>query len=152
MSKTQGAGSVHAAFGEGKCTSCHSPHASKLKHLLLAPGTDLCLSCHAKTKAKLALGTSHAPADDCLSCHRPHASAQKRLAVQPLSELCAQCHDAEAKGFVDSHLGIDPKVMTCTSCHDPHGSKAPKLLKPHEHAPFAARQCDTCHQVGGKGK
>jgi predicted CXXCH cytochrome family protein len=150
--QAQGAKSVHAAFGEGKCTGCHNPHASKLKKLLLAPSPDLCFGCHKKTKEKLALGHAHPPADDCLTCHKPHTSAQPRLTVQPLFDLCTQCHDVEAKGFVEAHIGIAPKAMNCTSCHDPHGSKEAKLFKPTQHAPFAARQCDTCHQVSGKGK
>ncbi len=141
----KGAKSVHAAFGNGDCTKCHSPHKAGLKKLLFATAPDLCLSCHKAMKSKLAAEKQHGPVDDCLACHRPHVSGQARLTARPVVQLCGDCHDPKDKGFTTAHLTIDAKAIDCVSCHDPHASTDPKLFKAVEHAPFASRQCDVCH-------
>jgi predicted CXXCH cytochrome family protein len=139
--------SVHAAFETGDCSKCHSPHKASLKTLLLGTSPDLCLSCHKKMKDKIASETAHRPVDDCLSCHKPHGSPEARLVSQPVNELCGQCHDGGDKSFAEHHLSIDPQKMRCISCHNPHSSKDPKFFKATVHAPFAARQCDACHEA-----
>jgi hypothetical protein len=40
--------------------------------------------------------------------------------------------------------------MSCISCHDPHSSKDPKFFKEVGHAPFTARNCDSCHAAPKK--
>jgi predicted CXXCH cytochrome family protein len=137
--------SVHAAFAKGDCSKCHSPHAAKLKKLLLAQSPDLCFSCHKDIKARMDKDKVHSPASDCMNCHKPHGSKEARLQVAATSELCGQCHDFKEKGFTAKHIGIDPKVIECMGCHDPHASKDPKFFKAKMHPPFAARECDTCH-------
>jgi predicted CXXCH cytochrome family protein len=116
--------------------------------LLLAVGTDLCLSCHGQLAQEMADEQVHPPAaGDCLRCHEPHFAAQAPLLVQAQLELCGDCHDLDDVSFSSAHLGIDPAVMNCTNCHAPHSSTDPKMLKGEEHAPFAARSCEECHVV-----
>jgi predicted CXXCH cytochrome family protein len=113
---------------------------------MLAQGPDLCFTCHKPVKDRMAAGKMHPPADDCLTCHQPHTSAEPKLVGQPVRELCWQCHDAKDAAFGTAHLGIDPQTLTCMKCHDPHASKDAKLFKSVLHPPFAARQCDACHE------
>ena len=47
LQKTFLAGKVkHQPVDEGDCISCHNPHHSPNKNLLVAKGNDLCLTCH----------------------------------------------------------------------------------------------------------
>jgi predicted CXXCH cytochrome family protein len=85
-----------------------------------------------------------------MTCHLPHGSMQPKLAAKPLVDICSECHDVKEKAFSSAHLGIDPKNIQCVSCHDPHASKDPKFFKKAVHPPFAARECDTCHQAPKK--
>jgi predicted CXXCH cytochrome family protein len=142
-----GAKSVHAAFANGDCSKCHSPHTAKLKNLLLAQPPDLCTSCHKDLKARVAAEKAHQPVEDCSTCHSPHASPQPKLALEPVSSLCAQCHETKKKEFVSAHLGLDAGAIHCMGCHDPHASKDPKFFKAQIHPPFAARDCGSCHVV-----
>ncbi|HET8734530.1 MAG TPA: cytochrome c3 family protein, partial [Anaeromyxobacteraceae bacterium] len=89
----------------------------------------------------------HAPYEGCDSCHKPHASAQPRLLAEPVRQLCEGCHDTKSEGARKAHLAIDPAKMDCVSCHTPHVSKSDKMFKKNVHPPFAARQCDACHQA-----
>jgi predicted CXXCH cytochrome family protein len=145
--QTEGAKSVHTAFGAGDCAKCHSPHKANLKALLLAQTPDLCFSCHKDLKTRMEKDKKHQPAEDCLTCHGPHATAEAKLTLQPIAELCGQCHETKDKAFTSAHIGIDPKAVRCMTCHDPHASKDPKFFKASVHPPFAARECDTCHTV-----
>jgi predicted CXXCH cytochrome family protein len=69
---------IHKPVAEGRCASCHAPHASNFKKLLKEGPNDtaLCFSCHKKMEeqAKLAL-YKHGPIRQelCSPCHEPHA-------------------------------------------------------------------------------
>jgi len=112
---------VHEAMKiENSCTTCHSPHSSDEKNLLLTQQKKLCLSCHNKdvtsTGAKAVNIKSllanakviHPPAENgCVVCHQPHASANNYLlissfpkgnyapAVRDTFGLCWECHDSD---------------------------------------------------------
>jgi len=43
----------HLPVVEGKCTMCHSPHASDFEYELIAQIGELCYSCHADEKKKI---------------------------------------------------------------------------------------------------
>jgi predicted CXXCH cytochrome family protein len=141
--------SRHAAFRDGSCTGCHSPHQAGLAKLMLAPEPDVCVACHKPLGARLASETMHAPADSCSSCHLPHFSGQARLLDRPQQQVCADCHDLTEAAFSTAHLGIDPEIMNCVRCHDPHASKDPRLFRATLHAPFVAGSCEECHAVSG---
>jgi predicted CXXCH cytochrome family protein len=59
----------------GECASCHNPHASGNKKLLLKPDGKLCYECHDDLQKQFtAAKVKHQPVEngECLSCHNPH--------------------------------------------------------------------------------
>lgn len=112
---------VHLALkNENSCTTCHSPHSSDDKKLLLSQQKKLCLGCHNKdinaagvktVNIKLLLANSkiiHPPVENgCVVCHQPHASSNNYLlisafpkgnyvpAVRDTFSLCWECHDSD---------------------------------------------------------
>jgi predicted CXXCH cytochrome family protein len=144
----KGGKSRHAPVEGGECTKCHNPHKAKLNKLLLAQGSDLCLTCHKSLKEKMLKEKVHSPAArDCQRCHAPHFSRERTLLTQPVQALCGECHDGKGASFLRAHIGIEAAAMDCRSCHDPHASKDPKFFKEKLHAPFAGRTCEECHLV-----
>jgi len=145
-------GSWHPALKGSRtssgCLSCHDPHLSANKKLLVKTGTALCSSCHDEVAKAAAEKGGHAPAkDDCLSCHKPHAAPKPFLLAEEPKVVCLGCHDAGDAGLVKAHLGAKVAELECTSCHTPHGAGHPKALARYAHAPVADG-CDTCHQGG----
>jgi predicted CXXCH cytochrome family protein len=70
----------HAPAESGECTSCHDPHESPNKKLLLRVGAALCFDCHeADDVAKVAAHKVAADRDNCIACHDPHASQNQKL-------------------------------------------------------------------------
>ena len=110
-------------FKNYKCISCHNPHTSKLKFLLLNPPQILCLSCHKKEK-EASLERVHTPfkKGECLKCHDPH----KNILLAPEKELCFKCHKAAA--FEKKVVHQPVKNGKCTKCHFPHASSNEFLL------------------------
>lgn len=86
---------VHTAVSMG-CTACHQVETKNdtTKIGLIAPGGDLCLTCHEQTKE----GTLHAPYEQkqCLTCHNPHSSDNPGHTRAPLNGLCLSCHGERA--------------------------------------------------------
>ena len=68
---------IHGPVAGGFCTSCHAPHLSKNKKLLVRTGQDLCLNCH--TKDLILQNEMHADigSSDCTECHNPHGGSDK---------------------------------------------------------------------------
>jgi predicted CXXCH cytochrome family protein len=134
----------HPPFKRGDCShSCHRPHASMTKRLLIEPIPALCLRCH---KAKLAkdygLADQHKPfkAGQCVLCHQPHASDFKKILVKRQRDLCFGCHPqiAVLAGLPVQH---SPFINgECTGCHRPHAS-TPKFLLNSPEPPL----CYSCH-------
>ncbi len=145
---------VHQPFKGGKCVDCHVPHASNNEKLTVKPIEALCLTCHTDLKKKMADGTVHAPARNgqCLSCHQPHAGKQPALLVKAKQQLCTGCHDLTGAVAVAAHKGFPMTDADCQNCHAAHvGRKGDKaLLLPERHKPFAAGDCNVCHEATGK--
>jgi predicted CXXCH cytochrome family protein len=142
--------SVHAALkgrrGRAGCLSCHDPHMSDARKMLVKSGPELCGICHGEVVAAAQATSGHAAAaDDCLTCHVPHAAEQSRLLVDPAQELCVMCHDVEDDELIGTHLGADLASLTCTHCHTPHGSGHRKLMARTLH-PVIEDGCDICHE------
>ncbi len=142
-------GTVHAAMrGERSragCLSCHDPHMSPHRRLLVAPGSELCNRCHQEVVTAATAETGHAAAaEDCLHCHRPHVAAERPLLSAPAQEHCVRCHDTVDEELSAAHLGADLESLACVSCHDPHGSGHDHLLARHLHGALEAG-CDRCH-------
>lgn len=69
----------HGPVNAGHCFKCHNPHRSKLPHLLLASGYDLCGRCHTEATVKNMDQHRAENGDDCYSCHNPHAADKPKL-------------------------------------------------------------------------
>jgi predicted CXXCH cytochrome family protein len=112
---------AHKGYNLSKadCTTCHDPHASGSKGLLMA--------------------NQHAPfkGGRCNDCHESGAQAGGSFAIAgSVSTLCLKCHssiNAETKQDFHKHLEGE---SSCTNCHNPHASNGASLL--------AAEQKDLC--------
>jgi predicted CXXCH cytochrome family protein len=143
-------GSWHPALEGSRnasgCLSCHDPHLSPNRKLLVKTGTALCASCHGDVVKAAGAKGGHAPAaDDCLSCHKPHAAPKPFLLAEAPRAVCLGCHDAADAGLRKAHLGAKVEGLDCTSCHTPHGAGHAKALARYVHAPVT-EGCDACHQ------
>ena len=143
-------GSWHPALEGSRtasgCLSCHDPHLSSNRKLLVKTGTALCASCHGEVVKAAGATGGHAPAaDDCLSCHKPHAAPRPHLLAEAPRAVCLGCHDAADAGLRKAHLGAKVEGLDCTSCHTPHGAGHAKALARYVHAPVT-EGCDACHQ------
>ena len=91
-------GSTHAALtgerGRAGCLSCHDPHMSNHRAILLESGPRLCAKCHTELVAAASAEGGHYPAgEDCLNCHQPHTADEDHLLVEKGTEICGTCHD-----------------------------------------------------------
>jgi predicted CXXCH cytochrome family protein len=145
--------SHHAPFETGRCWSCHDPHGAPREHLLARDGNDLCLSCHASVRARLAdpVVKVHAAVKDgaCRDCHAGHGSAAPALLHDDVPALCVTCHADGGEPMRAAHGGYAVAGARCTACHDPHASTRARLVAEHAHPPFADGECRTCHVAPG---
>ncbi|MFH1699203.1 MAG: cytochrome c3 family protein [Candidatus Zixiibacteriota bacterium] len=120
----------HTAFANGKCSSCHNPHASQHASLLNDDNQIICMNCHEEIGHMAEGGSIHGPVreGDCTLCHNPHASGFTSQLISPTTELCANCHTnvAEWKNRAVVHSPVEDG--DCQVCHQPHNSNNPKLL------------------------
>jgi len=141
---------VHRPVRDGECLACHPAHRATGTALTSAQGPQLCLGCHEDLSQRLDVQTVHAPVlDDCGTCHVPHTGDQPALLVSELGSLCGSCHERDA-GWNAKHLGGEV-TGGCVSCHDPHAVPRgrPALMYEFEHQPFAAGDCESCHDGPG---
>jgi predicted CXXCH cytochrome family protein len=137
----------HLPVEEGKCIACHSPHETKLKHLLLNRPQELCLSCHEKVVTTTTRkGHIIMEQGDCLSCHVSHYSDSKYLLNAKDPALCIKCHSTDTQRLLNVHLERVTKINQCLGCHEPHVTEKPGLLRKVKHAPFAKGDCKACHE------
>ena len=154
---------IHVPVGEGSCTQCHNPHASRYGKLLSGKVNEVCLECHddpSVDSRDRKWSSSHPPVEDsCVNCHSPHASDVRSNLLDEVFELCSGCHDnhpvhsLDASKYLDNETGgivsLPPGfpvtfegMMVCTGCHLPHGSRNRRLLKVPK-----GQLCSTCHQL-----
>ncbi len=137
---------VHSPVADADCLSCHGPHVSRHKKLLLQSERDLCLQCHEQVADTVANKPAlHAPVREgrCSSCHDPHASAQKKLLRQSGGALCFECHEETKQDYKVSHQPFSRG--NCTSCHAAHGGDDNRLLKS-----VGSDLCFACHNQSKK--
>ena len=121
---------VHSAFEDGKCSTCHNPHAAKHAALLGTEKGELCLSCHEGVQDEIAKSSPHVPASrgECVLCHDAHASAFPNQLVKDSAALCQDCH-APVSEWLARPVVHDPVTdADCGACHVPHGSGIGGLL------------------------
>lgn len=119
----------HNPFKNGRCTSCHKPHASDFGKLLVVQERDLCVTCHPMGR-ELNRAQTHPPAANlyCSTCHHPHASDHKGILVARQRILCFTCHPTVAV-LANKAVQHNPfEYDNCTGCHEPHGSNYTPLL------------------------
>ncbi len=152
----------HPPVRQKLCTTCHTPHASRLASppLFKAKPDFVCLSCHKQVDTALQKKYQHAPveAGNCTSCHYGHKSPVEKLLIKAPMDLCQGCHPDQRKfthpvGVKDDNgrkvVIVDPRnkrQLTCASCHDVHGG-------PHEYisqADWRRDLCVQCHKGGMK--
>jgi len=158
-------GVMHKPVEEG-CTSCHNPHSTPYKNLLVKASAgsvkkdNLCSECHEEGIKRTEKGSSYHNALDmgCETCHITHKTgpAGKKEFDHYLTKtspaLCLDCHYAADPKMKKAHSNQPIEGNDCTTCHDPHGSPAPKLLHANAHEPFAKGQCEKCHAEPKDGK
>lgn len=153
------------ATGKVSCTTCHNPHSSAQKKLLLSPAPGLCLDCHSGIAAMMSQKVKHTAVTDgasCMNCHNPHASNVEYLMSRLPFDQCVQCHGkdgvTDAAGVKLTNIKAlleENKVhhgpvaqKDCTACHQPHGSQTFRLLiaayPSTFYAPFNARDYEMC--------
>jgi predicted CXXCH cytochrome family protein len=145
---------LHPALLNG-CTSCHNPHGSPYKKLLMAEGDKLCFQCHAQIGEKAEKSKFvHAPLrteKGCASCHSPHATDNAKLLLKNGKDLCLECHkNVLKKNMTVLHGPI--RDGACSPCHEPHGSQNKKLLikqfSTDPYVPYTENEfalCFSCH-------
>lgn len=140
----------HPPKEKAVCTTCHDPHASRLRLLLRGPEPDLCQKCHSPAPPPV---FSHVPYEKgtCTACHTPHGSSHKPHLVAPEPETCATCHKAVAERLRQSYPH-PPAEDACSTCHVAHGSDFPVLLNNQLSTQFYERYtplryflCLDCH-------
>jgi len=129
-------GYLHSPFQQGRCLSCHAPHASKLKALLKDDVNSLCLDCHKITKI---MGRKK-----CTDCHLPHAGKNKYFLVKTEEELCISCHEGLKEQIKKSHIHPPFKDNKCVLCHGAHISSEFQLRSNPD------KLCKNCHKVNCK--
>ena len=83
----------HQPVESGDCASCHDPHRSGNKNLLLKKGNEVCLTCHDDPLAAGKIKHQAVESGSCLDCHAPHASNFKGLLKKSVKETCGDCHE-----------------------------------------------------------
>jgi predicted CXXCH cytochrome family protein len=166
----------HAQFRRGEhwrnnvgCTECHSSHASEstptqigsvtypamdsdnkpgagTEKMLKVSEPQLCISCHAATKAQFNQPFHHKVLEGkmkCSDCHNAHGGFEMKQAKLSIGgdQACVKCHTDKQGPFVYEHLPIT--VEGCATCHNTHGSSNPKMLKRNQ----VRQLCLECHSA-----
>ncbi len=97
---------VHVPVAGGRCSNCHSPHASPNLYQLRKSVNETCYSCHNDKREGSHPVVLHPVSGQrdprspdkelrCTSCHNPHASNNKALLTVPggYFALCQSCHN-----------------------------------------------------------
>lgn len=121
-----GAKVKHQPVMDGECLSCHDPHRSDNKKLLLKTGKELCMTCHDDPLVGKKFKHQAVEAGECLDCHSPHATNFKGLLKQSVKGTCADCHDDISKKKLVHQPVSDGD---CLACHTPHASNNKFLVK-----------------------
>ncbi len=140
---------VHFLFKEGKCTTCHNSHVSKIKGLMNNKVDALCLGCHDELRKLINKGSKHSALrdNDCTGCHFPHSGENNHLLINKEKDLCLKCHADLSLKFNEPHACAPFKQGNCSACHDSHASVESNLLL----AP-PTKQCKECHWPKCKAK
>jgi len=134
---------VHFPFKEGKCTACHSSHASGIRGLLREEIKPLCLSCHQGIKDAMKQKFVHRALKNgvCTDCHYAHGGENKYLLVKDRKDLCWICHENLRDKLKNVSVHRPFTNGECSSCHSPHASN-----ERNQFTENANKTCRKCHQ------
>jgi len=121
---------VHEPLADGgDCTTCHDPHASQSKALLIETTIEaLCATCHDDLIEGKKFVHGPVAAGDCTMCHNPHASAHEALLRAEGPALCVECHEDIKEGIAEAAHVHEPVKDACVLCHEPHGASNKSML------------------------
>lgn len=133
---------VHFLFKNGKCSTCHDPHVSKRKGLMVDKIDTICLRCHDSIKNLLEHAMIHGALreHDCTECHAPHSAKNKYLLAKEEKGLCLNCHENLNREFQKPHICRPFKEGECSACHNAHASPVNSLLVSQPN-----QLCKQCH-------
>lgn len=75
---------LHGPVDAGFCSSCHDPHMSQGKSLLILPGNELCSNCHLSEEVRQPLEHADIGRELCITCHDPHVNKVFRKKPKPI--------------------------------------------------------------------
>jgi predicted CXXCH cytochrome family protein len=136
--------------GEGKCTSCHSPHGSDQAGLLAARvhapvARGMCKQCHQDADSEDALALKREGPELCRACHND--TVNRTLTAPRLhwavagEDSCLGCHEPHASD--EPGLLAAPTKALCESCHAP--TIAQQTASKTKHPPIDDGECSSCH-------
>ena len=140
--------SVHSAFKDMDCNTCHQPHASDNAPLLNSPVNELCATCHDPKDEGISKAHFGVSVFDgkCTDCHNPHASKNPKLILESKEHIpfgsrsCEMCH---AKGGKDGKPALKKQPEeSCFVCHSNFRKLGTSAVV---HQPFSSGDCTTCH-------
>lgn len=125
------------------CLECHAGHSSNRSFLKTETETELCYSCHQRTRAEFRMRSHHPIKEglmECASCHNSMSGVNEAMLVKEGDHLCYTCHADKQGPFVfDMGLGTDQGGDGCLTCHHAHGSNSESLLR------NPRQLCISCH-------
>jgi len=178
----------HAVAADSRNFGCIGCHGMSEKHAdnpvetkpdkvfkgegaLEAPeATEVCMACHAASKAVIQWHGSTHPAAGvaCNNCHTIHTNKDPVFTKADQPQVCFACHkDTRIATTRPWRHPIQEGKMSCSDCHSPHGSAGPKLAKrdstnatcyqchAEKRGPFVQNHepvnedCATCHNPHG---
>lgn len=104
---------VHAPVAEGKCGTCHDPHASDFVGLARTRPAELCLDCHPDVRK------------------RPHMIVGFSASGHPIGDAKKEAADPLRAG----------KPFYCAACHEPHRSDRGMLKRFEGKGTATCRRC-----------
>ncbi len=156
----------HGPVVGGYCTSCHQPHVTESKKLLLRSGQQICFYCHDSKTVTSNQIHKEIKETNCTECHNPHGS-DNRFMLQ--AGICNKCHGDFSETYSYVHGPVAGEY--CATCHDAHLEKSEKLLlrsdkqlclhchnakqvyQPEYHKNNEEKNCTECHNPhGGEDK
>jgi predicted CXXCH cytochrome family protein len=119
---------IHPPSEAGECLTCHSPHASANKGLLIkGPQAALCADCHDTGPNEKPVKHKPVSEGNCTACHDPHQSDFSRFLKVEKPQLCYNCH-ATVQKQTELKTIHPPFTDDCANCHETHSADTEKLL------------------------
>lgn len=142
-----GSGGSHRAGESKNCDTCHVPHTSTQKNLLLGEMQHkLCFNCHKDVSIERGKFSQHKPFSrgECSECHKLHRPEFPSFLKKSFDtgELCLTCHEKAAQQGGENYFNHYPvSEKQCSECHAPHAAD-------YEHVMLRApgQQCYVCHE------